>query len=368
MLLSLCTVCKNRSDHYKQTILKNIEDNKDDQNVEFVLLDYNSGDDLEEWVKHNLSEHIKSGLFSYYKTFEPEYFRRSHSRNMVFRLAKGELLCNVDADNYTGLSFSTYLRNQFATNPEQVFVCAGGQFDSISCSDIGGRICVSSSDFRKVGGYDESMSNYGVEDFDLINRLELLKLKKVIISRKEHLNVIKHAVVNRINEEFPYRNLNQILVSYINPFTSKLLFLFLDNTYALGTVIKAKGINSEDKLTRFQSRNDNPIAIAEGNWIKGSLEYRGPDIFNLQQENSVANYRVEKRDTHLKMFSDEIAYDFYPVNGQTMIETAILFYSEIQNKIKMDHNARIEIINPNSGSIGSGIVYKNFDYDNPIAI
>lgn len=259
--------------------------------------DYNSGDDLEEWVKYNLSEHIKSGLFSFYKTFEPEFFRRSHSRNMVFRLAKGELLCNVDADNYTGLSFSIYLRNQFAANLEQVFFCAGAQFDSISCSDIGGRICVSSADFQTVGGYDESMSNYVVEDFDLINSLELLKFKKVIIDKKEHLNVIKHAVVNRINEEFPYKNLNQILVSYINPFTSKLLFLFLDNTYALCTVIKAKGINSADKLTRFQSKNENPITIAEGNWIKGSFEYSGPGILYLQQENSATNYRIEKRDS-----------------------------------------------------------------------
>jgi len=124
MVVSLCTVCKNRSAHYKATILKNIADNIHDPNVEFILLDYNSEDDLEEWVRHNLTEHIESGIFTYYKTNEPEYFHRSHSRNMAFRLAKGDILCNVDADNFTGYSFTNYLRECFMKS-ENIFVCAG---------------------------------------------------------------------------------------------------------------------------------------------------------------------------------------------------------------------------------------------------
>jgi glycosyltransferase involved in cell wall biosynthesis len=107
MRVSLCTVCKNRAHHYKKTILKNIHDNIHDSNVEFILLDYNSQDDLEEWVRDNLQDYIEMGVVTYYKTFDPLYFQRSHSRNMVFRLAKGDLICNIDADNYTGYSFST---------------------------------------------------------------------------------------------------------------------------------------------------------------------------------------------------------------------------------------------------------------------
>jgi hypothetical protein len=39
-----------RLSHLKKLYAKNIENNRDYPNVEFVLLDYNSSDELEEWV------------------------------------------------------------------------------------------------------------------------------------------------------------------------------------------------------------------------------------------------------------------------------------------------------------------------------
>ena len=72
--ISLCTACMGRLHDLKQTLPKNIEDNRDYPNVEFVILDYNSDDGLEDWMRRNMMEHIESGLVSYYHTTEPEYF------------------------------------------------------------------------------------------------------------------------------------------------------------------------------------------------------------------------------------------------------------------------------------------------------
>src|SRR6187402_102950 len=97
--ISFCTVCMNRIEHLKQTLPKNIEDNIAYGNLEFLLLDYNSKDGLEEWVESEMKEYIDKGILHYYKTTEPEYFHRSHSRNMIIKKATGDIVCNIDADN-----------------------------------------------------------------------------------------------------------------------------------------------------------------------------------------------------------------------------------------------------------------------------
>ena len=66
------------------------------EQLEFVLLDYNSQDGMEEWVKENLSQHISSGKVSYYKTFEPSSFKHSHAKNLALKLASNNIVCSID--------------------------------------------------------------------------------------------------------------------------------------------------------------------------------------------------------------------------------------------------------------------------------
>ena len=84
--ISFCTTVMNRLYNLKETLLKNIEDNKEYPDLEFVILDYNSQDGLEKWMKDNMMEHIESGRVSYYRTEEPKYFNMAHSRNIAFKV------------------------------------------------------------------------------------------------------------------------------------------------------------------------------------------------------------------------------------------------------------------------------------------
>jgi len=370
MVVSLCTVCKNRSAHYKATILKNIADNIHDPNVEFILLDYNSEDDLEEWVRHNLTEHIESGIFTYYKTNEPEYFHRSHSRNMAFRLAKGDILCNVDADNFTGYSFTNYLRECFMKS-ENIFVCAGGKFDSIACSDIGGRIGMSQEAFLKVGGYDENMSNYGFEDFDLIGRLEMSGIEKILIKNNGFLEAIKHSEKNRIHEEFPYKNLKNVFLHYIDPTRSKILYIFKDNTFATGTL--SNGVNikhlEEQRKSSFEfSRNG--IYVVEYKWTIGTIttEHIGETAFLNEQLDTIYSSESTTDGDTLLLKDNSCELKFHALKNTSLLEMILLFYSEIHNGAKMVENINLKIIKPNDVQLGRGIVYKNFDYHNPITL
>jgi len=82
--IAFCITCMNRLQHIQKTLIKNIENNFQIDNVEFILLDYNSVDGLEEWVKEYLKKYISLGVLKYYKTTSPQYYQRAHSRNMAF--------------------------------------------------------------------------------------------------------------------------------------------------------------------------------------------------------------------------------------------------------------------------------------------
>ncbi|MFD2148711.1 glycosyltransferase family 2 protein [Mucilaginibacter antarcticus] len=70
--ISFCTTCMNRLSHLKQTLKRNILDNEDYPNLEFILLDYNSTDGLKEYVRSELHTFITSKKLVYYRTEEPK--------------------------------------------------------------------------------------------------------------------------------------------------------------------------------------------------------------------------------------------------------------------------------------------------------
>jgi hypothetical protein len=166
--VSICTTCMNRLEHLRQTYVQNIEDNLDYQNVEFVLLDYNSQDGLDVWAKENLMKYIEKGVLNYYRTTEPEYYSMAHSRNVAFKLAQGDIVNNVDSDQFTRKGFATFINKIANQQDEKVIFAKSRQL-------LRGRLGFYKRDFIELlGGYDEDLVGYGHDDQDLINRaLEL---------------------------------------------------------------------------------------------------------------------------------------------------------------------------------------------------
>jgi len=166
--ISICTTVMNRLDDLKRTLPKNIKDNADYPFLEFVVLDYNSTDGLLEWMEKEMRGHIQSARVVYYRTDEPEYFDMSHSRNVAFKVAIGDIVNNVDADNFTNPGFATYL-NKMAN---QCVDCKA--IFAKSKQLLRGRVGFFKSGFIGLGGYDEDLKGYGHDDADILHRaLEL---------------------------------------------------------------------------------------------------------------------------------------------------------------------------------------------------
>lgn len=191
-LVSFCTTCKDRLVHLQQTLPKNLASHADDPDVEFVILNYNSGDSLHEWMRRACGGLIESGRVAYFFNPKPTMFHASHAKNQAFRLARGSILCNLDADNYTGTDFAEYIRRQLQT----LDFLSGGVIErdriiATNVRGVEGRNVVPRELFWALGGFDEDFSSWGYEDSNLSERMMALSLAGETV-HDDFLSCIEH--------------------------------------------------------------------------------------------------------------------------------------------------------------------------------
>ena len=187
--LSFCTTCKGRLHHLAKTLPENIDGALLFENVEFVLLDYDSPDGLDRWVQANLRKHLESGKLSYFRIVDRvPYFKLSHAKNVAHLLALGEVVCNLDADNYISpLCIEAFLDLHQIDSQ----VITHGRRSSW------GRISLRKEHFLQLGGYEERLNGWGAEDQDLLARgVQVMGLKKASLSRFDR--AIRHGNDERI--------------------------------------------------------------------------------------------------------------------------------------------------------------------------
>ena len=353
--LAFCITCMNRLYHLQETLEKNILDNYLPEDVEFILLDYNSTDGLEEWVRQNMQSYIDTGILVYYKTIEPEHYHRSHSRNMSFRLSNAEILCNLDADNFLGEGFASFIINEFENN-DNIFYTS-----NISFGDIVGRVAVRKEDFLKIKGYNEALQGYGCEDTDLIARLTQSGLTQKRFDNPAFYHCIQHSNEERVKEEFMAKNTERVYISYINPYCSCVLLLFKDFTCRHYTIVDSphlfyllpdsfpkdyiastEGISlKEDCQQGAWETNDNQILITENG-----------DTVTFQSDSQKIQYQNR---------------DYYPVEDEELRTDLFFVLTLAANRFMGTHQMQsCEAVNPSG--FGIGTVFKNFDNQTKILL
>ena len=117
--LSFCITCKNRIHQIRQTLQKNLDDNRSHQDmIEFVLVDFGSTDGLKKWILSNFYQELSSGYLRYYYTDELPLWHASIAKNTAHSLARNNILVNLDCDNYTGrmggnFVIQTFIKHNF---------------------------------------------------------------------------------------------------------------------------------------------------------------------------------------------------------------------------------------------------------------
>ncbi len=209
--ISYCTTCMGRTQHLKKTYIKNILDNLDYPHVEFILVNYNSADDMDEWVKGHLGSYIEKGIVVYYKTPDPKTFHMSMAKNLSHRLATGDVVVNLDADNYLGKDNAFFINHHYQLHGmHSILRFSKSDFRYF---DTCGRIAMSKIHFEKLGGYREDLLPYGEEDLDLIRRAEAINCQVHTSETVNFLRTIKHTNTLRAknyDKEVELRRMRQL--------------------------------------------------------------------------------------------------------------------------------------------------------------
>jgi hypothetical protein len=203
--ISFCITCKGRLHHLQQTLRANMDNNADYPNVEFAVLDYDSQDGLENWIKENFQAEMDSGKLRYGKYEAAPHFKMSHAKNMAHRLGTGDILCNLDADNITAPGFATWLNKKFSKDPD-IYVrpdCGLQYPPNNSQRGLRGRIAVHRDRYLQVHGYDETFSKWGGDDSNFVDRLCNAGVKNVPFPRHMYGDVITHSDEERIENLAP---------------------------------------------------------------------------------------------------------------------------------------------------------------------
>jgi hypothetical protein len=355
--ISLCTVSMNRLSHVRETLPANVHENIHFPNIEFVLLDYNSSDGLEAWVRSNMMGHIESGILKYYRTSEPKYFDMSHSKNMVCRISSGDIICMIDGDNYAGLNYAAWVYSVFSKYGNNSVLSAFGEH-GLEHPDMGGKLAFHRDRFAAVRGFDEAFLGYGVEDRDLVDRLEKAGGTPVLVEDKAFSRYIEHAEIDRVKN---YHTINNLEGLYLLPTDLRkiltALYLFNDNTCCEVTY-------------KFASKDSEECTFTIGGWYverngykKGTfkrtregiiLSIDKPDLFRYESGNLLTSFRNGARLIWRKMDKSDKMYVYL-----------LKSYGECYNRIKYIQNkVTNDVVNPDGW--GMGTAFLNFDYINPV--
>lgn len=204
--IAFCTTCKNRTQHLKETLPRNLADNPKSK---FVVLNYNSGDDLLHYLFTAHRNEINSGRLVVYSYRDSPVFRMAHAKNMAHRcgiLEGADILVTLDADNFTGANFEQFIADAFARE-RNIFLCpriVGQGYGAVRIAPRGvaGRLAVRVQDFLKAGGYDMQYETWRGEDVDLVARLRRMGFAPRFID-PVHLNAIRHGADLRF-AEYPH--------------------------------------------------------------------------------------------------------------------------------------------------------------------
>ncbi|SJN49819.1 glycosyltransferase [Sphingobacterium sp. JB170] len=351
--LTLCTTIMDRLDFLKMTLPQNIIDNIDCINqLEFLILDYSSGDGLKEWLYSNYDDMLSNRSMSYYRIEGKASYNHSHSKNQAFKLAKGELVCNIDADNFTGPRFAEYLIDQFDTNANIFLSTTSRTFYSPNTkdwitgnSDFLGKIAVRKCDFFRVRGYDEGFTGYSFEDADLINRLEMLGLRRIVIDGHQFRNAIPHEDSLRKTDQIK----SDVYIKQKTFYETYYLILRGDNSLASATMFSTATLDATNKsrlTTPIEAQFEYDVrdeSVCTGFWQEID------DITLFVNKPSSLNQTYLKTPFGLASPNLLRPTEFlHHIKNEKLAKEIIMFHEAITNRRKMMQNYHFSTIQVNT--------------------
>lgn len=207
--LSFCITCMNRIDQIKQTLRKNLDDNKKSKyNIEFILVDFDSKDGLKKYIGENFKEEIDSDYLKFYYTDQLVYWHSPIAKNTSHKLANGKYLVNLDCDNFTGELGGDWVIEQFKKYGDNIIL---HQSLNVYGSGTMGRIGMTKQNFIKLGGYDQGLKPMSHQDGDLILRARAFGFEYKNLNDEKYVIAIKNDKKKSLENCYGKINYNNLM-------------------------------------------------------------------------------------------------------------------------------------------------------------
>ena len=175
--ISLCTTCGNRLYDLKYTTPFNLEFiKKYGKKVEWIIIDYGSTNvnEVRDYVN---SIQAPDNLDIVFKRID-EKWNMGRAKYASHDIASGDILINLDSDNFLGIGYLDHIYEIFDNNPlsiayfewENKFI----QLKNNYGVDFGyiGKVAVSKGIYKSTCGYPIDINGYGGDDTDLVYRVK----------------------------------------------------------------------------------------------------------------------------------------------------------------------------------------------------
>ncbi len=176
-----------RLKHLQQTLPQNMKDNADYPNAQFVVLNYGGEKETEQWVKDTFKSDIATGRLKYISYPAAATFKMAHAKNMATRHSDGDIVCNMDADQFSGPGFARLIADSFRQAEQRrrhiymrhspIEVARDGNEHASSL----GKIAMLHTDFDYFRGYNENLKGWGGDDTDMNARMLLHRMSNAPI-------------------------------------------------------------------------------------------------------------------------------------------------------------------------------------------
>jgi hypothetical protein len=173
--VSVIVAVKNRTEALKISLQSWL---RFDEIAEIIIIDWSSDISLEFLEK--IDDRIKVVVVK-----NKELFNMSLTFNLASRIATKDFILKMDADYILSPYYSIF---DYKLKPTEFLT---GHYENAKIdnnlgflSNLNGMIFIRNLDFKSVGGYDESFTDYGYDDCDLYNRLEKVGYSRTLLDHK----------------------------------------------------------------------------------------------------------------------------------------------------------------------------------------
>ena len=188
LMPTIVVTIKNRLDHFLKTFSFNVS--QIGVNYRLLYVDYDSEDDFIkhlhreiDYRKDIFSPNLKQVRLVKLNKKEKYDIRRAKNLGAFYASHYSNIIAINDADTLFGMN---YLKKwSKLTQPGKTFITNRIQESKAAYPKRMnpivnyGNIVVSVSDFKKIGGYDETSTGWGGDDDDVFHRLKLLGLREI---------------------------------------------------------------------------------------------------------------------------------------------------------------------------------------------